>query len=193
MNNLNGILLVVLAMAAFTVEDVFVKQLSATLHVGQILFGLGVGSSIIFSVSAKLRGQRLLDPLAWRTPLLMRAAAEVLAAIAFATALSLIDISVVATVFQATPLVITMGAALFLGEDVGWRRWSAILIGFVGVLLIVRPGLSAFEPNTLWIIAAVICVAARDLITRRMDHRVDSTVVSFQGFFALFLFGPVYL
>ncbi len=193
MNNLNGILLVLLAMAAFTVEDVFVKQLSSTLHVGQILFGLGVGSSIIFAVSAKLRGQRLLDPVAWRWPTIARAIAEVFAAIAFATALSLIDISVVATVFQATPLAITMGAALFLKETVGWRRWSAIIVGFLGVLLIIRPGLSAFEPNTLWIVAAVFFVAIRDLVTRKIDPRVDSTVVSFQGFFALLLTGPLYM
>lgn len=193
MNNVNGILLVLLAMAAFTVEDVFVKQLSATLHVGQILFGLGVGSSIIFAVSARLRGQSLLDPVAWRAPTLLRAGAEMIAAIAFSTALSLIDISVVATVFQATPLAITMGAALFLGEDVGWRRWSAIIVGFLGVLLIIRPGLSAFDANTLWIVLAVISVAARDLVTRKIDARVDSTVVSFQGFFALFFAGPLYL
>ena len=193
MNNLQGILLVLLAMAAFTVEDVFVKQLSATIHVGQILFGLGVGSSIIFAVSARLRGKRLLERKAWRGVTLVRAAAEAVAAIAFATALSLIDISVVATVFQATPLAITMGAALFLGEDVGWRRWTAIIVGFIGVLLIVRPGLSAFEPNTLWVIAAVFSVAARDLVTRKIDSSIDSTVVSFQGFFALLLTGPLYL
>ena len=112
---------------------------------------------------------------------------------AFATALSLVDISIVAAVFQATPLVITMGAALFLGEDVGWRRWSAIAIGFVGVLMIIRPGLQGFEPAALFVLISVLAVSARDLITRRIDGTVASTVVSFQGFAALIPAGIILL
>ena len=193
MNNLNGILIVIMAMAAFTVEDAFIKQLSGTIPVGQILLGLGIGSSIIFAVSTWIKGKRLSDPAAWRAPNLWRALAESLAAIAFATSLSLIDISVVAAVFQATPLVITMGAALFLGEDVGWRRWSAIMVGFVGVLMIIRPGMSAFDPNTLLVVFSVVAVAARDLFTRKIDASVDSTVVSFQGFTSLIIAGPILL
>ena len=112
---------------------------------------------------------------------------------AFVTALSLVDISVVAAVFQATPLFITMGAALFLGEEVGWRRWSAIGIGFLGVLMIIRPGLSGFEPAALFVLISVAGVAARDLITRRIDVAVSSFVVSFQGFAALVPAGAVLL
>lgn len=193
MNNLNGILLVLFSMAAFTVEDSFIKQLSGTVPVGQILLVLGLGSASIFALGARLKGHRLFAPAAWRTPFLVRAFAEACAALCFATALSLVEISVVAAVFQATPLAITMGAALFLGEDVGWRRWSAIGIGFLGVLLIIRPGLSGFEPAALLVVGSVIAVAVRDLITRRIDAHVASTVVSFQGFGALVIAGPLLL
>jgi drug/metabolite transporter (DMT)-like permease len=103
----------------------------------------------------------------------------------FATALSLVDISTVAAVFQATPLAVTMGAALFLGETVGWRRWSAVAMGFIGVMLIIRPGLDGFEPPALFALIAVVGVCARDLITRKLDSDVSSAVVSFQGFSAL--------
>lgn len=193
MNNLNGILLVIVSMAAFTMEDLFIKRLSGGLPVGQILIMLGVGSGAVFAVLAKLQGHRLSTAAAWRPLPMVRALAEALAAISFANALALVEISVVAAVFQATPLVITMGAALFLREQVGWRRWTAVLLGFVGVLMIIRPGLSGFEPEVLLVLIAVVMVAARDLMTRVMDSAVPSTVVSFQAFVALVPAGALLL
>ncbi|NSY38080.1 DMT family transporter [Leisingera sp. ANG59] len=185
MNNLHGILLVIASMAFFTLEDMFIKQLSGTLPVGQILIFLGIGSGLVFAVMAKMQGHRLFAPRSWRLRPVLRAGTEAVSAMGFASALALVDISVVAAVFQATPLVITMGAALFLGEDVGWRRWLAICVGFAGVLLIIRPGLDSFEPAALLVVIAVLGVAARDLMTRVMDSAVPSTVVSFQAFLAV--------
>jgi drug/metabolite transporter (DMT)-like permease len=193
MSNLQGILLVICAMAAFTVEDAFIKHLSGTIPVGQILLYLGLATCAVFAIAARLKRQRLFAPEAWRRPFLLRMLAEGGAAMAFTTSLSLVDLSVVAAVFQTTPLAITLGAALFLGEDVGWRRWSAIIVGFMGVLLIIRPGLAGFEPAALLVLVSVVCVAARDLITRRIDAAVDSTVISFQGFAASVVAGPVLL
>lgn len=193
MNNLNGILLVIASMAAFTVEDMFIKQLSTALPVGQILLFLGLGSCTIFALGSRIAGHDIFARQAWRRPFLIRAFAEACAAVSFATALSLVDISVVAAVFQATPLAITMGAALFLGEDVGWRRWSAICLGFLGVLLIIRPGLAGFDAAALFVVISVVGVATRDLITRHIDVAVSSTVISFQGFAALVVAGPLLL
>ena len=191
MHNVHGILLVTLAMAGFTVEDMFIKQLSQSLPVGQILIMLGCGSATIFAALAG--GRAIFARAAWRPLFVLRALSEATAAMAFVTALSLVDISVVAAVFQATPLFITMGAALFLGEEVGWRRWSAIGIGFLGVLMIIRPGLEGFEPAALFVLISVVAVAARDLITRRIDVAVSSFMVSFQGFAALVPAGAVLL
>ena len=84
-----------------------------------------------------------------------------------------------------------MGAALFLKEQVGWRRWAAIIVGFIGVLIIIRPGLGTFDPNVLFVLIAVICVAARDLITRLVPSDIPSTVISSQGFAPLALAGAV--
>ncbi|WP_264213280.1 DMT family transporter [Leisingera thetidis] len=185
MNNLHGILLVIASMAFFTLEDMFIKRLSGTVPVGQILICLGLGSGLVFAVMARLQGHRLLAARAWRRKPVLRAASEAVSAMAFASALALVDISTVAAVFQATPLVITMGAALFLKEDVGWRRWLAICAGFLGVLLIIRPGLDGFEPAALLVVVAVLGVAARDLMTRTMDSGVPSAVLSFQAFLAV--------
>lgn len=193
MNNVRGILLIIMAMAGFAVEDMFIKKLSTPLPTGQILIGLGLGSSLIFFVLAKLNKDRVFAPAAWKPLLLLRALTEAFAAAAFASALALVEISTVAAVFQALPLVITMGAALFLGEKVGWRRWSAISVGFIGVLMIIRPGLDGFNPSSLLVLIAVVAVALRDLITRQIDSAVSSYVVSFQGFFSLVITGFIML
>lgn len=193
MNNLNGILLIVLSMAAFSIEDMLIKQMSASVPLGQILLFLGVFSTLAFWAMAWVQGYSIFMPSAWRGVPLARALTEIISPMAFLTALSLIDLSTVAAVFQTTPLVITMGAALFLGENVGWRRWSAVAIGFVGVLCIIRPGFSGFEPATLLVLVAVFGIAARDLLTRISDASVPSAVLSFQGYLALLIAGALLL
>mgnify|MGYP000530420803 CR=1 FL=1 len=193
MNNLNGILLVIGAMAAFTLEDALIKQLSDWFPTGQILIILGLGAGGIFAALALATRQPLFSRRAWRPASLLRALSEAVAATAFVIALSLVDISVVAAVFQATPLAITMGAALVFGEQVGWRRWSAIFIGFAGVLLIIRPGLEGFEPAAALVLVSVAGVVVRDLSTRVISSDVSSLVVSFQGFASLILSGAILL
>jgi len=93
-------------------------------------------------------------------------------------------LSTVAAVFQVTPLAITMGAALFLGEQVGWRRWLAIGLGFIGVMLIIKPGVDGFDPSVIWVIIAVLGVVLRDLVTRVIPEHVSSSIISLQAFLA---------
>ncbi len=193
MNNLRGILFMVAAMVGFTFEDVFIKSLSQTLPVSQILIMLGLSAGLVFLILSRIQGDGFLISAAWTPMVITRAAFEGVAAVAFATSLSLVDLSVVAAVFQTLPLVITMGAALFLGESVGWRRWSAICVGFSGVLMIIRPGLDGFEPAALLVLVSVMGVAARDLITRRIDVKVASGVVSAQAFFTTAIAGVILL
>ncbi len=193
MNNLNGILMVIAAMAAFTIEDMFIKHLSQAMPVGQILILLGIGSGTVFAVMATAKRHSLVARAAWQPVMIVRTLAEAAGAMCFASGLALVDLSTVAAVFQALPLVITMGAALFMNEQVGWRRWSAILVGFVGVLLIIRPGLAGFEPASLLVLLSVFAIAVRDLLTRLVDVAVSSTVVSFQGSAALVLAGGLLL
>ena len=189
MNNIRGILLIVLSMAAFAVEDMMIKYLSATVALGQILIFLGVLSTLVFWRISSRQGHSVFMRHAWRGVPLARMLTEIVSPMAFLTALSLIDLSTVAAVFQATPLVATMGAALFLKEQVGWRRWSAVCIGFLGVLCIIRPGQVGFEPATLLVLVAVFGIAARDLLTRVSDTSIPSTVLSFQGYLALSVAG----
>ena len=193
MQNTRGILLKVLAMAGFTVEDMLIKQLSVTLSVGQILVLLGFGASVLLLCVVVYNGHSLLERRAWSALALWRMAAAATAAVSLTTALWLVDFAVFAAVFQATPLVIIMGAALILGEEVGWRRWTAVLIGFMGVLLISRPGLAGVDPNALFVRITVVAITARDLITRRMDAQLATSVLAFQGFAVLVPAGAVLL
>ncbi len=189
MNNVHGILLVVVAMAAFALEDMFIKHLSVSVSTGQIMVVLGVVCGLVFVLMSLATRKRIFDPVAWKPLPLARAGTEAVGALTFVTALSLVDLSIVAAVFQALPLAVTMGAALFLGEKVGWRRWSAIGFGFMGVLMIIRPGFSGFQPESLFVVATVIAIAARDLITRQLDVRVASSVVAMQAYVAVALSG----
>lgn len=193
MNNLRGIVLVILSMAAFATEDMFVKAMTQTLPTGQIMFLLGAGGALVFAIMAKRKGAELLAPLLRSRALLTRTVSEGFATFFFITSLSLVPMSTVAAVFQATPLAITLGAALFLGEQVGWRRWSAILVGFFGVLLIIRPGTAGFDPFLLLVLGAVAAIAMRDLSSRRLPPDMSSFVVSFHGFASLTVVGPLML
>ncbi|MGB1310412.1 MAG: DMT family transporter [Leucothrix sp.] len=184
MNNRNGILLMLCAMAGFTLEDVFVKQLSSTFSISQILMTSGIFGSLFFASVNITKGHSIFRAEVWTRAALLRMLGEAVAAVAFVKALSLIPLSTVAAVFQITPLAITMGAALFLGEQVGWRRWVAIAIGFAGVMLIIKPGVKGFDPSVFWVILAVLGVVLRDLVTRVIPNQVTSSIISFQAFLA---------
>lgn len=191
MSNLRSILLMVFSMACFAIEDLFLKQLSAVMPTGQVLLMLGAGGGFLFALMA-LRERATLFPRGKGTgPLYLRTASEGVAAIFLVCALATIPLTTFATVFQASPLVITLGAALFLGETVGWRRWTAISVGFAGVLLIIRPGGASFDPSTLLVLGAVITISTRDVISRRLSSQTRSSVVAFQGFSALVISGPI--
>lgn len=191
MNNLQSIALMVFSMVCFAIEDLFIKQLTGVMPAGQVLTLLGGGGAFFFALMARREGVSLLPPLKGNGVLYLRTSCEGVAAVFIVSALALVPLSTFATVFQASPLAITLGAALFLGETVGWRRWAAICVGFLGVLLIIRPGTTSFDPATLLVLGAVVTISARDVISRRLPAATRSSVVAFQGFGSLLITGPL--
>lgn len=182
MDNLRGATLMVLAMLGFAVEDMLIKQMAGAMPVGQVIFVLGLAGAIIFGGLAKAYGDKLFSP-DTRTPaLLFRNGAEVFGTLGFVSAIALTPISTASAILQATPLVVTLGAALFLQESVGWRRWVAIAVGLFGVLLIIRPGAESFDAKSLLAVMGVVGLAARDLATRRIDAGTSSRVITFYAF-----------
>lgn len=185
MDNRRGILLMTLAMAAFAVEDAIIKAASASLPPGQIILTIGLGGLLVFGVWTRRRGEALLSRDLLTPPVLVRNAAEMISTAAYVMALALIPLAMASAILQGVPLLVTMGAALFLGETVGWRRWTAVVVGLAGVLAIVRPGLEGFEPEALLAVVGLVGLAARDVATRRVPARVSSTQLSAWGFGSL--------
>ncbi|MBT9244952.1 DMT family transporter [Gemmobacter fulvus] len=192
-DNLRGILLMVAAMGGFALEDMFIKWAAADLPTGQILVMLGVVGTPVFALMARMEGARAWSRLAWHPAVIWRNLGEMVGTFGFITALALTPLTTATAIFQAAPLAVTLGAALFLGEKVGWRRWSAILLGFVGVLIIIRPGFDGFVLASLWSVLAVIGLSVRDVATRRIPGSITTAQISAWGFFAVALLGAMML
>lgn len=176
--NIRGALFMSLSMAGFTFNDSIVKLLTDDLNVAQVMFLRGVVATLLIFLLARhrraLRPLRvLIDP--WVG---LRLIGEVGGTLTFLIGLSHIPLANASAILQALPLAVTMGAALFLSEPVGWRRWGAILAGFAGVLIIVRPGLEGFSPYALMIVGTVIFAAVRDIATRKINPAIPSLFLS---------------
>lgn len=161
-----GIVLMIVAMAAFAVADTFVKITSNELSPPLVMFFLIVGALILFAGVALAQGETFLDRRALAPIMLVRYVAEVVAMVGMVLALTYVPLSVVGAITQATPLLVVLGAVLWLGEKVSWRRWSAIAVGFLGVLLIVQPGAARFDASVLWAVLSLAGLSVRDLTTR---------------------------
>lgn len=181
-DNLRGAMLMALAMAGFALEDMFIKLLADALPVGQVLWMLGLGGALVFGAMAKRRGEVILSPALLSRPLLLRNTAELIGTVGFVLGFVLGSLAMASAILQAAPLMVTLGAVLFLGETVRWRRWSAIVVGFLGVLLIVRPGMAGFEPASLFAVIGVLGLAGRDLATRVVPRNVSSFQISAWAF-----------
>ena len=187
-----------MSMACFAVEDTFVKLLSARLPATQILFSIGFGGALITLVLAIVLNVNLADKILLNKHVISRTIADLFGALSFTSAMVLIPMSLLASILQATPLFVTLGAAILLGEKVGWRRWSAIFIGFFGVIIILQPGYGSFQFASLLGLTAVLCLALRDVVTRDMATEIPTLTVTFYaclamgsaGFIAYPFFGP---
>ncbi|MEM7547147.1 MAG: DMT family transporter [Pseudomonadota bacterium] len=168
------------AMGAFVINDSIMKSLSGDVPLFQAIFVRGLFATILIGALAMVRGVARPQSLARqdRWIAILRAAAEIGATTCFLTALFNMPFANAMAILQATPLALTFIGALFLRETVGWRRWSAVGVGFLGVLLIVRPGTEGFNEATLWAVAAVAFICARDLATHRLSRETPSLFIT---------------
>jgi drug/metabolite transporter (DMT)-like permease len=177
-DNQRASLFMVLSMAAFTINDTITKFASESMNVGQVIFIRGVFATILVVLLAcqqRVLGnvKGLLHPMVW-----LRMGGEIGGTVTYLIALAHLPLPNVAAIFQALPLAVTMGAALFFGEAVGWRRWLAIAIGFCGTLIIVRPGTEGFSAFSLLVLLCVVFCAVRDLATRRIPNEIPTLLVT---------------
>ena len=165
-------------MAGYVFNDVFMKALAEDMSMGQAIFLRGVVATVLITfIAYRSDSMRPLRTALKPMPAL-RTVCEALGTIFFLTALVHIQLASASAILQALPLTVTLGASLFLGETVGWRRWLAIMVGFIGVLIIIQPGATGYSPFSLLVACAVICAAVRDLATRVTDEDVPSLFLS---------------
>ncbi|SHF20826.1 S-adenosylmethionine uptake transporter [Loktanella atrilutea] len=188
-DNMRGAALMTGAMVTFTINDSFTKSLGDVLPLWQLIFLRGIGVTVCLAIMARLMGQLRFDmPRQDWGIMWLRAAAEIGGAYFFITALFNMPIANVSAIMQVLPLSVSLAGALFMAEALGWRRLVAILVGFGGVMLIVRPGGADFNIYSLYALAAVACVTLRDLIVRKLSRSVPSMMVSLVAALAVTIF-----
>lgn len=185
MENLRGALMMTAAMASFAIEDTLIKSLTGRVPPGEIISFIGFCGAAILIGWLVVTRQPVIVPVMRTRAALLRTAFEIGGTLFFVSSLALIPITTASAVIQATPLVVAMGGAVFLAQPVGWRRWSAILVGLAGVLLILRPGLGDFQPATLLTVVGMLGLAARDLVTRAIGLRASGVQLTLMAFVAL--------
>jgi drug/metabolite transporter (DMT)-like permease len=179
-DNLRGVLFMNVAMLAFTVNDTFMKALTTTMPLFQAITLRGIVTTFgLIVIGLILNKQINLSPQKEdRWPLFIRTIAEVGGTVFFLAALRHMPLANLSAIMQSLPLAVTLIAALFMGERVGWRRMIAIAVGFVGVMIIIRPGTDSFDIWSIMGLCSVACVVVRDLATRRISQKMPSVSVA---------------
>lgn len=178
-DNLRSVVLMNVAMLAFTLNDTCMKLVSESLPLFQAITLRGVLTTAALLIIARWQRAPLLPAMRQdRGAVALRSMAEVFATLTFLVALTQMPLANLSAIMQSLPLAVTLAAAMFLRDPIGWRRLLAIVIGFVGVLLIIKPGAEGFDRWSLLGLASVLCVVVRDLSTRTIGAAVSSTAVA---------------
>ena len=156
----------ILAMAIFALEDTLLKFVTQKMPVGQALILFGAGGATLFALMSIVQKQPLFVRDVLSPPMRVRLVFEVTGRLFFLLALTLNPLSTVTAILQATPLVVVAGAAICFGEQVGWRRWSSIILGMVGVLVVLRPSVDGFNIYAMTAVLGMLGFAGRDLASR---------------------------
>ncbi|RLQ88099.1 DMT family transporter [Notoacmeibacter ruber] len=192
-SNLKAALLTLFGVSAFVVNDSLTRVAGNTLPVSQVMLLRGLFASLTLFIWLRTKGplppiRAMLD-----LRLLARNILDGTATILFLMALAKMPLANVFAILQGIPLAVTAAAAILLREPVGWRRWGAIGIGFLGVLICLRPGPDGFSIYAICLLLSVICSALREIVTRTIRPELPSSVVSFVTSIAVGLFGLLIL
>lgn len=173
-----GVVSMILGMAAFVTNDSLIKLASSTVPTGQLISIRNLLTAVLLLVLMLATGQAAQIRRCLDRPVLMRSMIDVVATICYLLALFHMPIGNVTAINMSTPLLMTAVAAVLLQIPVGWRRWSAVAVGFVGVTLIVQPRAEGFNAYALLALASTVFIVARDLSTRRIGKDVASLAIA---------------
>lgn len=191
-DNQRGAAYMTVSMAGFAIEDVFVKAAAQSLPLGQVLLTIGLLGMLVFAAMAARQGELVLPAAFLSRPMLIRSGFEITGRLFYGLAITLTALSTTSAILQATPLVVVAGAALVFGERVGLQRWLAVLAGFLGVLVILRPG-AEFSALSLLAVVGLLGFAGRDLATRAAPQGLSNRQLGALGFAMLTIAGAILL
>ncbi len=175
---MRAITMMVIAMTTFAFADTLIRLASLTGNgatSGQFIVLQSVVGIVMFGWLMKRQHEHISLDYLFDRNIQMRTLGDLMAASAVVTALTILPVGTVSAILQLQPLTVTIAAVVFLGEKVGLHRWSAIIVGLIGGLVIMRPGLEGFDSGTLLVLFGVIGLTIRDIFTRKLESRFSST------------------
>ena len=169
-----------LSMFGYASTDAVIKYIGLILPLSEIIFLRGIIAVFLLFLLTYIRKELVVAIKRSQIKfLILRVFGDVGCTVFFLTALIKMELATATAILQCLPLALTFAAAIFLKEKVGLRRWSAILLGFIGVLIIIKPASENFNYYSLLALLAVFFIVIRDISTKKLDPSIPSTYVSF--------------
>jgi drug/metabolite transporter (DMT)-like permease len=190
--NLLGIAWMIASMAAFAIEDAFLKIVTKQVPVGQVLMMFGLGGLCIFAIMARRAKAQLFHSQVFTRRMLFRAVFEFFGRLFYILAIALTPMSSATAILQAAPLFVALGARIFLNEKVDAKTWLAIWVGLLGVLIILRPSADDFSALSLLAVIGTLGFVGRDLFSRAAPPVLTKEVLGFYGFTTMVIAGACF-
>jgi drug/metabolite transporter (DMT)-like permease len=180
------------SMAAFTIEDAFLKTVTKQLPVGQVLMMFGAAGLCVFALMARRAGVSIFQAQVLTKNMLFRAIFEFFGRLFYVLAIALTPMSSATAILQSAPLFVVLGARIFLREKVDAKTWIAIFLGLFGVLIILRPSATDFSLLSLLALIGTLGFVGRDLFSRTAPSSLTKEVLGFYGFTTMMIAGACY-
>lgn len=180
------------SMAAFAIEDAFLKTVTKQVPVGQVLMIFGLAGLVVFAFMAKRVKAPIIQAHVLTRNMLFRAVFEFFGRLFYILAIALTPMSSATAILQAAPLFVVLGARIFLREKVSAQTWVAIFVGLAGVLIILRPSADDFSALSLLAVVGTLGFVGRDLFSRTAPKSLTKEVLGFYGFSTMVIAGACY-
>lgn len=190
--NLRGIIAISACNLLFLINDTQIKLVNTELPLGEIILLRGAVATVLLIPIVIVSGAHVHLAMLAHRAVAWRMIAEIMAAYLYLLALFHMPIANANAILQVIPLAVTACAAIFLKEFVGWRRWTAIAVGFAGVLIVIRPGLSGFNSFSLLALISVLFITLRDMTTRMVPRGLPALLIALITAAVVGATGPVY-
>ena len=191
-DNRRGILAMSGSVVVFIFNDALIKLATETMPPLQAIGLRGCFATLWCLLALLVRRELRHAHLLRNRWVAARGVLEALAAITYLIALAYIPFAIATAINMSTPLFLAALAVLLLGEVVGWRRWTAIAVGFVGVLMVIQPHPGEVNVWTWMVLFASFIGATRDVIARWVPAQVPTLVVSLSSAVTLAIVGCVW-